>query len=399
MNNKYRICYIETAEQIGGGQIGLFDILRNLDYELFEPWVITTSDKSDLFKKLQSFKKVQTATVPFTAYLPKKILENQYIGIYSPLGVHLLKKKLLELQPALVHSNHLPAGKYGTKAAYLCKIPNIVTMRCMYYRRVFYYNRFVEKRITRYADRIVFNSFRGAELFKERLDVSNIISILNGINLERFSGTCYSSVYQNFGIAKDSKIFLLPARIYPDKGHHLLIKAVSNLSVKYPLVHVVFLGDEDHCFKGIKEEYKLLANSLGVDSKITWIDFQEDVVPFFKDAFCVALPSYTEGCPRVLLEALAAGTPVVASRIDGVTEIIEEGVNGFGFISKDVESLVSAIEKLLSLNSEQYQIMRKNCLKIAQEKYDLKNMIKKYQDLYLELIHAKQGNFHPNLSS
>jgi galacturonosyltransferase len=106
-------------------------------------------------------------------------------------------------------------------------------------------------------------------------------------------------------------VFLLPARIYPDKGHHLLIKAIAKITAKYPQIHVVFLGDEDRCFKGIKEEYKLLAKSLCVDTKITWINFQKEVVPFFKNAYCVVLPSYTEGCPRVLLEALAAGTPIL----------------------------------------------------------------------------------------
>ena len=394
MNHKYRICYVETAEQIGGGQVGLFDILANLDYQLFEPWVITTSTKGQLYKHLKSFEKVQLAVVPFTAYLPEKLQSNQYLGIYSPVGVTLLKKKLLELNPALVHSNHLPAGKYGTKAAFLCKIPNIVTMRCMYYRKVFYYNRFVEKRICKYADKIVFNTLRGADLFRERTNAhEKVISILNGIDLNGFSTIEPDSIYKSFGIAEESKVFLLPARIYPDKGHHLLIKAIAKITAKYPQIHVVFLGDEDRCFKGIKEEYKLLAKSLCVDTKITWINFQKEVVPFFKNAYCVVLPSYTEGCPRVLLEALAAGTPILGSKIDGINEIIEEGVNGFGFVSDDSESLSQAIEKIINLDQQCYQNMKTNCLRLARQRYDIKDMIDKYQKLYFDLIESKKKSY------
>lgn len=390
MKHKYRICYVETAEQIGGGQVGLFDILANLDYQVFEPWVITTSSQGQLYKCLKSFEKVHLAVVPFTAYLPKKLLTNQYLGIYSPIGVNLLKKKLLELKPALVHSNHLPAGKYGTKAAFMCKIPNIVTMRCMYYRRVFYYNRFVEKRICKYSDKIVFNSLRGADLFRERTNAhKKVTSILNGINLNAFSTIEPELIYQKFGIAEESKVFLLPARVYPDKGHHLLIKAIAKITAKYPQIHVVFLGDEDHCFKGYKEECKLLAKSLCVDSKITWINFHKEVVDFFKSSYCVVLPSYTEGCPRVLLEALAAGTPILGSKIDGINEIIEEGVNGFGFAPDDSDSLSLAIEKIMNMDQKSYQNMKANCLRIARQRYDIKDMIDKYQKLYLDLIRQK----------
>lgn len=388
--SKYRLCFIETSDQIGGGQVGLIDILENLDYNIFEPWVVLSDSKNEFYRKLKSMGDVHVEVIPFTAFLPKKFLENQDLALYSPVGVFRLQKFFNRLKPALVHSNHLGAAKYGAKAANLCAIPNLVTMRCMYYRRKFYFNRFVESRLYKNADWIVFNSFRGAELFRERTQAKNVISIINGIKLDRFSVSVNQSIFASLGIAGNKKVLLLPARIFPDKGQHLLIKALPRLVKKYPDIHVVFLGKEDLRFLGTKNELTALACSLGVESFITWADFNENVVLFFQNAYAVVLPTYfIEGCPRVLLEALAAGTPILASRIDGVTEIIEEGVNGFGFPPKDIDALASAIEKLLILNSDQYKQMRNNCLLIARQKYDLKVMIQKYQNLYLELIHQK----------
>jgi glycosyltransferase involved in cell wall biosynthesis len=232
----------------------------------------------------------------------------------------------------------------------------------------------------------VFNSTRGAELLKERTAANNITSILNGIKIERFLQNTDSTFYSKFNVPQGRKVFLLPSRIYPLKGHQILIEAISHLITDYPEMHVVFLGNEDRYFPGTKEFYNTLAVKLSVHNHITWIDFTNDVVPFIKNAYCVTLPSFSEGCPRVLLEALAASTPIIGSKIDGINEILDDGVNGYSFISKDSDSLAAAIRKLLSLTIEQYQIMKDNCLKNAEEKYDLQKMINQYQNLYLKLL-------------
>lgn len=382
---KYRICYLETAQQIGGGQVGLLDILNNLDYDTFDPWIILSST-GPFYDKLRQIKNVTICLTKFI-YLPKKISEREQIPIYSPFSVNILRKKLSEIQPHLVHSNHLNVGRYGSKAAFLNKIPNIVTFRCIYQRRKFNYGRFVENRILTYSNNVVFNSIRGAEILKERSSKQNILSIVNGIDLTKFSKYSPSTnFYQEFGIPENRKIFLLPARIYPDKGHQILIRAAAQLLITYPNLHIVFLGNEDHLFKGIKDQFNSEAIDLGLSKNISWIQHTDNVVPFFKNAFCVVLPSFSEGCPRVLLESMAAGTPIIGSRIDGINEIIKEGINGFSFISKDSEHLSLSIKKLLTLSKEQYQNMKQQCLTIAKKDYDLRQMVVKYQNLYLKLI-------------
>lgn len=385
MPEKYKICYLETSQQIGGGQVGLLDILKNLDYDRFDPWIILQS-KGPFYDKLQEIKNVKICLTKFI-YLPKKISEREQLPIYSPFSVRILRQKLNEIQPHLVHSNHLNVGRYGSKAAFLNKVPNIVTFRCIYHKRKFNYGRFVENRILTYSDNVVFNSIRGAEILKERSLKRNILSIINGVDLTKFSKSSPSTnVYQEFGIPENRKIFLLPARIYPDKGHQILIRAAAQLLITNPDLHIVFLGDEDHLFKGVKDQFNSEAIDLGLSKNISWIKYTDNIVPFFKNAFCVVLPSFFEGCPRVLLESLAAGTPIIGSQIDGINEIIKEGINGFGFKTKDSEHLSFTMQRLLSLSDEQYLNMKQQCLTIAENEYDLKQMIAKYQNLYLKLI-------------
>jgi glycosyltransferase involved in cell wall biosynthesis len=385
MSDKYKICYLDTAQQIGGGQVGLLDILGNLDYDTFDPWIILPST-GPFYEKLRQIKNVNICLTKYI-YLPKKISEREQIPIYSPFSVNILRQKLNEIRPHLVHSNHLNVGRYGSKAAFLNKIPNIVTFRCIYQKRKFNYSRFVENRILTYSNNVIFNSVRGAEILKERSTKQNILSIVNGIDLTKFSkSTPSANIYQEYGIPENRKIFLLPARIYPDKGHQILIRAAAKLLTTNPDLQIVFLGDEDHLFKGAKDQFNSEAVDQGLSKNISWIKYTDNIVPFFKNAFCVVLPSFSEGCPRVLLESLAAGTPIIGSQIDGINEIIKEGINGFGFRLKDSERLSSAMQRLLSLSDEQYLNMKQQCLTIAKNEYDLKQMITKYQNLYLKLI-------------
>lgn len=80
---------------------------------------------------------------------------------------------------------------------------------------------------------------------------------------------------------------------------------------------------------------------------------QSDVRPFIRDSYCTVLPSYHEGTANVLLESAATDRPVLASNIPGCKEAFDEGVTGFGFEPKKVDSLVAAIEKFIALPYEQ----------------------------------------------
>ena len=111
---------------------------------------------------------------------------------------------------------------------------------------------------------------------------------------------------------------------------------------------------------------------------VSCMGYNNDVIPFIKEAHAVVLPSYHEGMANVLLEGAASGRPILASTIPGCRESFEEGVTGFGFEVKNAESLKCAIDKFLSLSHEQRREMGKRGREKMEKQFDRKIVVGKY---------------------
>ena len=105
---------------------------------------------------------------------------------------------------------------------------------------------------------------------------------------------------------------------------------------------------------------------------------QIDVKPFIEKAHAIVLPSYHEGMANVLLEAASCGRPILASNIPGCQETFDEGVTGFGFEPKNVDSLCAAIEKFIVLPYEQKCEMGKLGRKKMEEQFNRQIVVNKY---------------------
>ena len=158
-----------------------------------------------------------------------------------------------------------------------------------------------------------------------------------GINLEHH-------VYQEYP-ENDPIRFLYLGRIMKEKGMDELVEAVRILrdeNISFVLDLVGFFEDE----------YKEAVESLQVEGLAVFHGFQEDPRPFYGQADCVVLPSYHEGMSNVLLEAAAAGRPVITSDIYGCRETVEPDVTGYLCRVKDGESLYQQMKRMAQLSRE-----------------------------------------------
>ncbi len=159
--------------------------------------------------------------------------------------------------------------------------------------------------------------------------------IRNAVDIDAFDAIHRGRV----AAPRDTVLFV--GRLAKEKGLFDLIEAVGLLANEHrgELV-VVGEGPGD-------EAARALAQRLGVADRVRFAGFQEDVRPFLARAAMLALPSYSEGIPRVVMEAFAAGVPVVGSRIPGLEELIEPGRTGLLVPVGDVAGLARAIRSLL----------------------------------------------------
>lgn len=149
--------------------------------------------------------------------------------------------------------------------------------------------------------------------------------------------------YENYPNDDDNIAFLFVGRIMKDKGIGELMEAARRIKARYPGVQFNIVGDFEEDFPA---DQLLLLNEQGI---IKYHGKQDDIHTYIKNSHATILPSYHEGKANVLLESASTGRPVLASNVPGCIETFDEGISGFGFEVKNVDSLVKAIEKFISL--------------------------------------------------
>ena len=152
------------------------------------------------------------------------------------------------------------------------------------------------------------------------------------------------TIRRRLGIPLDEFAVAMTGRIVAHKGHDLIIEALRRLASRFPRLHVYVIGKGQH---EQRRTLSQLARSCNVEARIHFLGYRDDVssVLLAMDAF--ALPSRSEALSMAMLEAMAAGLPVVAARVGGVPEVISHGRNGLLVEPSDPVALADAIAALI----------------------------------------------------
>ncbi len=165
----------------------------------------------------------------------------------------------------------------------------------------------------------------------------------------------------------------------------MLLEAVAAL----PNAHLLLVGDGP-------DETRLRATAarLGLGERVRFFPFTDLPELVYARADITVLPSlYKEGLPNVLLESLALGVPVVASRLGGVGEVVLEGETGYTVAPGDVAQLREAIARLWS-DRVAYERMSKQARRLMKERFDRKVQFERFLE-FLRAVHAGDTGGHP----
>ena len=150
-------------------------------------------------------------------------------------------------------------------------------------------------------------------------------------------------VRRELGLTEDEAVILSVGRLSQEKGHADLLRAGAALAMPAtPPFRIVIVGDGPE-----REPLLRLASQLGISNQVTLTGFQRDTRPYYAMATVVAVPSHSEGSPNVVLEAMAAGLPIVANAVGGVPEILEEGVTGIMVPARNPAAMAQALQGVL----------------------------------------------------
>jgi len=197
----------------------------------------------------------------------------------------------------------------------------------------------------RRADAVAAVSGAAAERLAEvaRLPRTSIRVIANGIDLEPFDGPAPEIVRaarQALGAQNGQRLVLVPAVLRAGKGHEVLLDAMPRLLLHVPTTRVLIIG-------GGEREPELRARARHLGEAVRFLGPREDVPRLLAACDLVVLPSLSEALPTALMEAAAAGRPVVATRVGGIPEIVEDGCTGLLVPPDDAPALADAMAALL----------------------------------------------------
>jgi glycosyltransferase involved in cell wall biosynthesis len=212
----------------------------------------------------------------------------------------------------------------------------------------------------------------------ESIPPEKISLVPNAIDLRRFSPgeASWDEARAQLGLPAASRIVAGVGRLNPQKNFALFLDIAAQLAPRFPDLHFLLAGD------GPEEQMlREKASALGIANRVTFSGYVADTRLVYLAADVLLMPSRYEGLPMTLLEAMAMGLPVVASKLDGIAEVIDDGGEGFLVPSDDAALFVERTAVLLA-DAELSSRISKNARAKIEASFSVERMTSAVEDIY-----------------
>ncbi|HVM96209.1 MAG TPA: glycosyltransferase [Candidatus Acidoferrales bacterium] len=234
-----------------------------------------------------------------------------------------------------------------------------------------------------FADRViaVSNAVRDELIRTDGLPLGRIDVVENGVDTRYFHPPRGDSVArERFGIPRDAVVVSGVGRLSPEKGFDRLVEALSIARARGLPLHLLLAGDGPH-----RPQLEDQVRALGLAADVTFLGMLRDLLPLYAATDILALPSLEEGLPNALLEAMSSEIAVVASRVGGVPEVVEDGVNGLLVTPGDSAGLAEAVIRLAADPTLRHRLgnQARTC---TSQRFDIGSMVERHACIYRNLL-------------
>ena len=311
-------------------------------------------------------------------------VETIVLGKQSKLGLGvvprlagLIRRRHIDL----VHTWLFTGNAFGRAAAVVAGGCKIVASERSVDRWRGWLHVLVDRALAARTSRIIANAEAVKQFYveSERIPARKFTVIPNGLDHARFSAVRPAALRQELGLAPDARLVGCAARLEEQKGIECLIDAARLLEGRD--AHAVFLVAGD----GPKApELRARVRDVGLESHFRLLGHRDDMPSFMAGLDVFVLPSFWEGLPNVVLEAMAAGCAVVATNVGGTRELVEHGLTGLLVPARDPQAIADAVRRVLN-----DPVWARRLADAAREKagsYTLERMVARTQQVYDEVL-------------
>lgn len=356
---KLKVLYLDTEYVWRGGQDQLFGLMREMARRRHDIWLAAPQHSPLRLKAREA----SLPTIPFSQRLE-----------VSPVAVLKLFRILKDSSFDVLHLNTPRAILAGAVAARLEGRTLIVSSRRVNFPlrsklSAWKYNWLVDQVIT------VSDSINNT-LVAEGVRPEIVTTVYEGVDMDWFDSINRARI----PVGSPGPIVGTVAHLSSEKGHKILIQAVELLKNRFPKARFLIVGD------GILEaELREVVSGSGLSDRIFFTGFRSDSEALMKsfDIFC--LPSLSEGLSSAILAAMAVGLPVVASRVGGIPELVEDGTTGMLVSPGDAVELAAKLGLLIEDRGLRLK-MGKAGRKRVEEEFTSQRKLAQTEALYFELL-------------
>lgn len=392
--NKTRIAHIISDFAIVGGvEWVVYEIIKGLNKSKFKSILFCLTKQWDLddsksLKYMLRKEGIKIIDLNFKSSAnPIYFVRN----IWNMLKLcRLLKKNEIDI----VQTHEFFSGTMGRLAAMIAKVPVKIWMvhKCDRWKRS--YHILIDRFLSKKTDIIIANSDSVKKFTSEfeNIPINQFITIYNGVDLSRFNDSISSmDKSKELDVKNNQPIICVIGRMAVQKGYKYLIKAIPQVIKEFPRLKLLIIGGGGVPSETTEEEIKSLVKTLGLKNKVKFLGWREDIGRILAMCDLFVLPSLWEGFGLSNVEAMAAGIPVVATKVDAIPEVVSDGETGILVPPKHSGALANAIITLLE-DPEKMKKMGQAGKKRAFTLFSAKRMVKDYEKLYRSILSKNVQN-------
>jgi glycosyltransferase involved in cell wall biosynthesis len=373
LNSLKKLCIVTTGLDYGGAEIQLVNLAISFR---FRGWVV---DIISMLPPKAFLPELSSANIPVHCL-------NMRRGIPNPIALFKLTSLIRRLHPTVIHS-HMIHANLLTRLVHQFSNVSVLIGTAHSINEGGFMREFAYRMTDFLCDITTQVSQSGMDRYirVKATPKKKIRFIPNGVNLDRF----YPDLNVRIQVRREFEInsnfvWLAVGRFEAPKDYKNLIHAFSHAHSVNSNAILLLVGDG-----ALRPDIEQLVKTLGLSSFVKFLGIRNDIPALMNSADAYVMSSQWEGMPIVLLEASATGLPILATRVGGIPEVVQDGVSGMLVSYHDSMALASGMSLMMGLATHDLKRMGLNGLDFTRSHYCLNAVVDQWERLYYELLAYK----------